>query len=138
MKKISKQYKRRIIFFGSISLFTIVSFIYSIISYTSSIVSLEKEQSNLQNELIELQKENTDLRVEIEKLKDPEYLAKYARENFLYSKNGEYVIKIDENIKSLENEIENVNNNEKIVFLLGALLIVLIIYISIKIRKNRK
>ena len=33
---------------------------------------------------------------EISKLEDPEYLAKYAREKYLYSKKDEIIIKIEE------------------------------------------
>ena len=33
---------------------------------------------------------------EISKLQDPEYLAKYAREKYLYSKDDEIIIKIED------------------------------------------
>ena len=36
------------------------------------------------------------LEKEVNKLQDPEYIAKYAREKYLYSKDGEYIIKIVE------------------------------------------
>ena len=32
---------------------------------------------------------------EIQRLQDEEYIARYAREKYLYSKNGELIIKID-------------------------------------------
>ena len=32
--------------------------------------------------------------MEVEKLKDPDYVARYAREQFLYSKDGEFNIRI--------------------------------------------
>ena len=34
------------------------------------------------------------LNMEVEKLKDPDYVARYAREQFLYSKDGEFNIRI--------------------------------------------
>ena len=36
------------------------------------------------------------LKEEINRLQDPEYMAKYAREKYLYSKNGEIIIKIED------------------------------------------
>ena len=36
------------------------------------------------------------LKNEINKLQDPEYMARYAREKYLYSKNNEIIIKIEE------------------------------------------
>ena len=40
--------------------------------------------------------EEENLKEEINKLQDPEYMAKYAREKYLYSKDDEIVIKIEE------------------------------------------
>ncbi|NLC48199.1 MAG: septum formation initiator family protein, partial [Tenericutes bacterium] len=40
--------------------------------------------------------EEETLKSEINKLKDPEYMARYAREKYLYSKNDEIIIKIEE------------------------------------------
>ena len=40
--------------------------------------------------------EEESLKEEINKLQDPEYMAKYAREKYLYSKDDEIVIKIEE------------------------------------------
>ena len=81
---------------------------------------------------------NEELKREIEKLKNPEYLAKYARENFLYSKEGEYIIRIDENDKLVvEMDTKEVENKQKIVMVLLVItLSVLFIYIFIKIRKR--
>ena len=42
--------------------------------------SLEEEEENLNNE--------------IKKLQDSDYLARYAREKYFYSKNGELIIRI--------------------------------------------
>ena len=40
--------------------------------------------------------EEDKLNDEISKLQDPEYLAKYAREKYLYSKDDEIIIKIED------------------------------------------
>lgn len=52
------------------------------------------ENDKLSDTLIELKEEGEVLKVEVNKLKNPEYVAKYAREKFLYSKDNEYVIKL--------------------------------------------
>ena len=111
---------------------------YNLISYISSVSALEKKEQDLKNKLVELEKNNVNLKEEIEKLKNPDYLAKYARENFLYSKEGEYIIRIDENDKVvIEMNTEEVENKQRIVIiLLGFTLSILFIYIIIKIRKR--
>ena len=43
----------------------------------------------------ELKEEETTLSDDVEKLKNPEYAARYAREKYLYSKYGEKILKID-------------------------------------------
>ena len=40
--------------------------------------------------------EEEELKSEINKLQDPEYMARYAREKYLYSKKDEIIIKIEE------------------------------------------
>ena len=40
--------------------------------------------------------EEEELKSEINKLQDPEYVARYAREKYLYSKDDEIIIKIEE------------------------------------------
>lgn len=57
---------------------------------------LEKTKSDLEQELKVLQKNEQSLNSDIQKLKDPEYIAKFARENYMYSRDGEYIIKIEE------------------------------------------
>ena len=48
----------------------------------------------LGQELIELKEEEQKLSVDVKKLQNREYVARYLREKFLYSKEGEYIIKI--------------------------------------------
>ena len=44
--------------------------------------------------LEELQKEEEELKADVERLQDPDYVARYAREKYLYSKDGEFIIKL--------------------------------------------
>lgn len=68
--------------------------LYNLGSMFLSVKEKQVENGRLVVELSELKEEGEALKVEVNKLKNPEYVAKYAREKFLYSKNNEYVIKI--------------------------------------------
>ena len=58
------------------------------------------ETEELTNRYIELLEEEASLNSQVIKLQDPEYKARYARENQLYTKDGETIlIIIDENSK---------------------------------------
>lgn len=133
-KKVTKASKRRLLLFGTLSIFIIVYFFISLSYYIMDIYHLQKEQKQLETSLILLKKDEKLLKTEIEKLKDPEYLARYARENFLYSKDGEIVIKVQ------ESETKNVDNKEtepnyKIIFIGSLILLFIIGYV---IRKSKK
>lgn len=53
---------------------------------------------------MELKEKEQELSTDVEKLKDPEYVGRYLREKFLYSKEGELVIKMpDEKKDSIDN-----------------------------------
>lgn len=135
-KKISKKSKRRLALFAPLSLLAIGIFIFTLISYTYTIVSLTKEERALKEKLTALELEEKDLNTEILKLKDPEYIAKYAREKYYYSKNGEYVIKIEEKENDNENTQEEKDYTNYIIY--GGCLILFIIFIFILKRKKSK
>lgn len=132
----SKPLKRRLIVFGSFSFLAIAYFLYTAISYTYSVISLNDQKKTLDSELVELEAKEVTLSSEVTKLKDPEYLARYARENYLYSKDDEYIIKINETTKT-DDEVTETNDNYAIYA--GLLLIILMFtYIMIKTKKAKK
>ncbi len=100
-KRVTKASRRRLLFFGTISIGIIVYFIFSLAYYTTNIYHLQKEEKKLNQNLTALKADEKNLKTEIEKLKDPEYLARYARENYLYSKNGEIVIQLQKENKKI-------------------------------------
>ena len=55
-----------------------------------------KEKQELDQKLADLKDKEAELRVDVDKLQDPDYIARYAREKYLYSKDGEFIIKIPE------------------------------------------
>lgn len=96
MKGIAKKQKRRILLLTLIIIPLLTLFLSNLFSYWSQIYKNVKEKENLQNEMTEKLEEEEELKVQITKLQDPEYVAKYAREKYLMSKNGEIIIRIDE------------------------------------------
>ena len=95
-RKSNKKAKRRIfvffIFFGAI----IGSLSYSFFTNVEKIIEIKKDKSGLNTKLADLQEEEKVLNSDIKKLQDPEYVARYAREKYLYSKDGELIIRLPE------------------------------------------
>ena len=93
-KRSNKKAKRRIflffIIFGSI----IGSLSYSFFSNIDKIMKINEEKKALNNKLSDLKEEEEVLNSDIKRLQDPDYVAKYAREKYLYSKEGELIIRI--------------------------------------------
>ena len=135
-RRISKSTKRRLRVFGILSLVCILYFIFCLGFELYKVHELKLEEKQLKEEYESLKKEAEELEVEIDELNDPEYLAKYARENYLYSKDGEYIIKLndkDEEIKKVNNEI-NVNY---IIVGLSIFIIIIFFYVIIRSKKNK-
>ena len=134
-RRVSKQSKRRLMIFGVLSIVAIGYFFVTLFSYTYNYISLRNEERNLKNELVALQDEKANLKIEIEKLNDPEYVARYAKENFLYSADGEYVIKIE---TDEQEQVVNNNNNEFVYIVIISIVVILILAIIIKMVKSKK
>lgn len=96
MKKMSQKTKFRVTFLSIAFIISIVVFVSTAFSYFSQIIRNSKEIDNLKEVYSQKLVDEEKLKDEINKLQDPEYMAKYAREKYLYSKNGEIIIKIEE------------------------------------------
>ena len=59
-----------------------------------TIKNINQEKLEIKNKIALLEKEENVLESDIQKLKDPAYVARYAREKYLYSKEGEIIIRI--------------------------------------------
>lgn len=73
---------------------------YTLGKYWVEIYSKYQEKEDLALELEDLQKKEKELSADVDRLQDDEYIARYAREKYYYSKDGEYILKIpdeDEN-----------------------------------------
>lgn len=136
-KKITKQSKRRLLIFGTISILIIIYFFISLSYYSVYIYKLKNQETNLTNDLNDLKHDEKLLKTELEKLQDPDYLARYARENYDYTKDGEYVIKINKEEKKEENKVKtDIEIYRKYIFIGSTIVLLFIIYIFYKVRKK--
>lgn len=92
-KKVLRKFKTRMLLFVPVCLSLIVVLVVTIGKYWVDIISKYKENELLSRELVELREKEAELRVDVEKLQDPEYLERYAREKYLFTKDGEIVLK---------------------------------------------
>ncbi len=96
-KKSKKNKKiKRMLLLGFTSVFIIIFTVYTIGNYWVDIYNKYQEKNELEEELILLQEEEKELEVDSKMLQDPEYVAKYAREKYLYTKDGEFVLRMPE------------------------------------------
>ena len=97
MKKIKKKKKK----YGPL-LLSLLSFViiaattYTIGRYWVDIYGKYKEKEELEKELTSLKEKEEELKVDVNKLQDADYIARYAREKYYYSKDGEYILRIPE------------------------------------------
>lgn len=135
-RKVKKSTVRRLRIFGVLSLICIVYFIFCLCYEMYEIHKLKIEERELREEYKQLKKEAKDLRVQIDELNNPEYLASYARKNYSYSKDGEYIIKL----KNKDKEIKKVNNNIELNYVvIGVSIFAIIVFMMIFLRgKKRK
>lgn len=69
---------------------------YNLFCNIKNINEMKLEKKALQNKIVKLEKEKESLETDILKLNDPDYIAKYVREKYLYSKTGEVILRMDD------------------------------------------
>ena len=134
-KSVAKVTKRRLTVFGTLSLIAIIYFSVTLVYHIYIIYDLSREKHKLEVKYEELVKQAEDLQIEINKLNNKDYLARYAREKYSYSKEGEYIIKINDTKDDIEDVEEDININYLIIVISGFVFI-LFIYIVVKSRKK--
>ncbi len=112
-KKQKKQRKFRITFL-IFAIFIFTTFLIStVFSDWVKIIDNKKQTKNLTVYYDNLLEEQASLNSEVVKLQDPEYVARYAREKYLYTKDGETILKIvDGQIIDNSNNNSSKDNNE--------------------------
>lgn len=96
MRKIGQKTKFRVTFLILGFIISSVLLVSSVFSYATQIIQTKEEINQLKAAYAEKLEEEDELNDEINRLQDPEYLAKYAREKYLYSKEDEIIIKIED------------------------------------------
>ena len=96
MGKLSPKAKFRVSFLMICAIISFSFFIYTLFSNLSQMISNVNEKTALDVNYKESLEEEDNLKDQINKLQDPEYMARYAREKYLYSADDEIIIKIEE------------------------------------------
>ncbi len=100
-KRVQKKVKTRHLkkkFFFSIGI--IVLIVVMIVSLSGIVVQIYDKYQELhakEEQLLSLEEAEAKLNSEINRLKDADYLARYAREKYFFSKEGEIIIRLPEN-----------------------------------------
>ena len=81
-----------LIVFGTVT----ICLSYNLFMNIINIKRMKDQKNNLENQIVSLEEEKKILEIDILKLKDPEYIAKYVREKYFYSKEGELILRIEE------------------------------------------
>ena len=97
-KKKRKNIKSKVRIFFAIFIYVLVTaaLCNNCLSIVRKIQEKEKEKISLKNEHVTINEDNEALENELLMYDDPEYLAKYIREKYLYSKDGELKLRLDE------------------------------------------
>ena len=95
-KKSKGKFRARMLLFVPICLSLVCLLGITIGKYWVDINKKYKENEELKEKLASLQEKEEKLAVDVVRLQDPEYLARYAREKFFYSKEGEITLNLPE------------------------------------------
>lgn len=133
-RKKQKKTKRRLAFFGTLSIVIIIWFVFNLCLYSYKIAVLKTSKIDLENQLSSLKTSEEDLKTDIERLKDHDYIANYARENYMYSKDGEYIIKLEE--KENEGVLDSEQTDYKyLIFICSSCLLIVFLYVLKRSKK---
>ena len=94
-KKYKSEWKQLIFLLFAVVIFLVI-LVSTIFNDVVQIYSNKKQTADLETRYNELLEEEASLASEVGKLQDPEYQARYAREKYLYTKEGEKILTIIE------------------------------------------
>ena len=92
--RMSKKSKRRLILICFLMIICVFVIASSVLKDLLTVMEKKKKVVALNSKYNDLLKEEKELKSEVTKLKDPEYVARYARETYYYSLPGEVIIKM--------------------------------------------
>ena len=67
---------------------------YTLFLSVSNIINLKMDQAKLEDKNTALEEEEKIIQADIERLQDPVYIARYAREKYFYSKDEEIILRM--------------------------------------------
>lgn len=97
VKKIKRKPKKialRFLVFGIFSIVVISAVLGSISKVWVNIYEKYREKELLEKRLVLLHEDEETLSIDVEKLQDPEYIARYLKEKYFYSSDGEFIIRL--------------------------------------------
>ena len=94
MKKTRKE-KKRLFVISAVIILHIVSIVSSVAGDWTKIMENKSKIQKLNKKYNELLSEEEKLQSEVTKLQDDDYILRYAKEKFLYSENGELIIRMN-------------------------------------------
>lgn len=90
------KYKMRLVVYSFSFILLVTLMTLSCFNTWQKIYNNKREKERLDSVYSSLLKDEANLEDDVKKLQDPEYVAKYAREKYLYTKEGEYVIDLSD------------------------------------------
>lgn len=96
MKKKKKRKSKKILLFVFFSFFVIFVMTFTVGKCWIEIYQKYQEKELLEKKLKILKEKEKKLKLDASKLQNPDYIARYAREKYYYSKDGEIILKIPE------------------------------------------
>ena len=96
-KKALKQAKQRLLLEILVFLVLLVFLGFTMFKVWFQIIDNKNAIASLSEKYEKLLEEEKALKSDVNKLQDPDYVARYAREKYLYTKDGELIIRMPEN-----------------------------------------
>ena len=93
MRKKKTKSRARVCLFVPICAVAIIAIFTAVGNYW---VQKYQEKEALEEKMLTLREKEAELKVDVEKLEDPDYIARYAREKYMYSKDGEIILRLPE------------------------------------------
>jgi len=138
-RKTTKAIKRRLVITVPVTLLVRIFAIVTTVIELNKIKNYKEEEKKLIEELEMLKSDAESLNIEITKLSSPDYIARYAREKYLYTKDGETVVIVDVATKNEKIE-ENKKTMDKLTYITitaGIVLFIIVITIIAIKGKNK-
>ncbi|SIT93346.1 septum formation initiator family protein [Edaphobacillus lindanitolerans] len=104
---------RRLAVFGLIVLLTFGWMTWSIVEKNKVLAAKQQEKEAALAELEKLEEEGHDLKLQLEKLDDPEYIAKLARKEYLLSEEGEIIFTLPDDKDKKKDDGSKEDKKEK-------------------------